>query len=62
MEEILVPQRKSPSHALLEGMLFSGGMKDLERSQYTIKVHLLGGTFEQQLRAITEARIAWFHP
>ena len=60
LEDMHVPRRKSPSHALLEGMLFSGEMENLERSQCTLEVHLPGGTFKQLLSAITEARIAWF--
>ena len=30
LEEMLVPRRKSPSHALLKELLFSGEMKHLE--------------------------------
>ena len=39
LEEMLVSLRKSPSHALLKELFFSGEMKHLERRPCTTQVH-----------------------
>ena len=60
LEEMLVPQRKSPSHALLKELHFSGEMKHLERGPCTTRVPPPGETSEQKLWAMMETIVAWF--
>ena len=58
LEEMLVLRRKSPSHALLKLLLFSGETKNLEKRLCTTWVPPPGETSEQKLWATS--RTAWF--
>ena len=60
MEEMLVSQRKSPSHALLKEALFGGETKHLEKELCTTHLHPTGESSEQKLSAMTETKVAWF--
>ena len=59
---MLVPQRKSPSHALLKDLQFSGKVKHLERRPCTTQVPPPQESLLQELSAMTETRTAYFPP